>query len=165
MTSIMSTTGEPDVRPADPEAMAALLDAAAHRARGVHRAARCRPCKVFASPRSYFDADRSAAEPAAAFDRSFYPEGAPRQLAGIIASGDRADAPAPTLDVPTLVIHGRDDTLIPPSGGERTAELVPGAKLLLLHGHGPRPARAAVALHRRRHRRPRRHRLRIAASA
>ena len=38
--------------------------------------------------------------------------------------------------MPTLVIHGRDDTLIPPIGGERTAELIPAANLLLLADMG-----------------------------
>jgi pimeloyl-ACP methyl ester carboxylesterase len=69
------------------------------------------------------------------FDRCFYPEGAARQLAAIYASGDRSDDLA-ELDVPTLVIHGRDDTLISPEGGMRTAELVPGARLLLISDMG-----------------------------
>jgi pimeloyl-ACP methyl ester carboxylesterase len=34
------------------------------------------------------------------------------------------------------VIHGLDDTLIDPSGGRRTAELVPGARLLLVPDMG-----------------------------
>ena len=34
------------------------------------------------------------------------------------------------------MIHGRADTLILPKGGERTAELVRGANLLLLHDMG-----------------------------
>ena len=38
--------------------------------------------------------------------------------------------------VPTLVIHGRDDTLITLSGAERTAELIPGADLLVLADMG-----------------------------
>ena len=44
--------------------------------------------------------------------------------------------------MPTLVIHGRADTLILPMGGEHTAELIPGANLLLVHDMGhdlPRP--------------------------
>ncbi|WP_369268230.1 alpha/beta fold hydrolase, partial [Streptomyces harbinensis] len=43
---------------------------------------------------------------------------------------------------PTLVVHGLDDTLIDPSGGRRTAELVPGAELLLVPdmGHDRPPA-------------------------
>ena len=38
--------------------------------------------------------------------------------------------------MPTLVIHGLDDTLIDLSGGQRTADLVPGAKLLLIPDMG-----------------------------
>ena len=72
---------------------------------------------------------------AQAFDRHFYPEGAPRQLAAIYASGPRGEA-LPAVTAPTLVIHGLDDTLITPSGGERTAELVPGAILLKVAGMG-----------------------------
>jgi pimeloyl-ACP methyl ester carboxylesterase len=40
------------------------------------------------------------------------------------------------LDVPTLVIHGRDDSSSRPSGGFRTAELIPGAHLLFLADMG-----------------------------
>ena len=40
------------------------------------------------------------------------------------------------LTVPTLVIHGLDDTLIQPDGGERTAELIPGARLMLVEDMG-----------------------------
>jgi pimeloyl-ACP methyl ester carboxylesterase len=75
------------------------------------------------------------------FDRCHYPEGATRQLAAIYATGDRSDRLA-ELDVPFLAIHGRDDTLISPSGGEHTAALVPGARYLLLNDMGhdtPRP--------------------------
>ena len=66
---------------------------------------------------------------------SFYPEGATRQLAAIYATGDRTDR-LRTLDVATLVIHGRDDTLITPSGGEETAELIAGSRFLLLADMG-----------------------------
>jgi pimeloyl-ACP methyl ester carboxylesterase len=58
-----------------------------------------------------------------------------RQLAAILATGSRADG-LRSLAVPTLVIHGTDDTLIAPDGGERTAELVPGARLLLVEDMG-----------------------------
>jgi pimeloyl-ACP methyl ester carboxylesterase len=83
----------------------------------------------------YFDPDEVKAQAARSYDRSFYPEGANRQLAAIYASGSRAEGLA-RLPVPTLVIHGRDDTLIPPTGGQRTAELVPRATLLLVADMG-----------------------------
>jgi pimeloyl-ACP methyl ester carboxylesterase len=153
MTSIMSTTGEPAFGQAEPEAMTALLTPPpSERAEVIARSVEM--ARLFASKR-YFDPDRQAAVAAAAFDRSFYPEGASRQLAGILASGDRAEALA-TLTVPSLVIHGVDDTLIGPSGGLRTAELIPGSKLLLLKDMGhdlPEPlwpfTVAAIAAHTR----------------
>src|SRR5262249_43781612 len=70
-----------------------------------------------------------------AFDRSFYPAGTNRQLAAVVASGSRADG-LRRLRIPTLVIHGRADSLIQLSGGERTAELVPGANLLVMNSMG-----------------------------
>lgn len=133
MTSIMSMTGEQEYGQPEPEAMATLLEPPkTDRAGYIEQAVK--NWKVFSS-KKYFDPQRITERAAAAYDRSFYPEGAPRQLAGILASGSRADG-LRSLDVPTLVIHGRDDTLIQPSGGERTAELIPGSKLLMLHDMG-----------------------------
>jgi len=133
MTSIMSTTGEPEYGQAKPEAMTALLTPPpTDRAAYIETAAT--NWSIFSSPR-YFDAQKIRERAAAAFDRAFYPEGAPRQLGAILATGSRADA-LRELRVPTLVIHGRADTLITPSGGDRTAELIPGANLLMLNDMG-----------------------------
>jgi pimeloyl-ACP methyl ester carboxylesterase len=91
--------------------------------------------------KKYFDLDDARARAGREFDRSFYPEGTHRQMAAIYASGDRSEK-LQTLSVPTLVIHGRDDTLLTPSGGERTAELIPGSVLMMIADMGhdlPRP--------------------------
>ena len=133
MTSIMSTTGERGYFEAAPEALEALtapppVDRDEFIANGVASS------KIWSSRRHY-DPDAMAGFLAAAFDRMFYPEGLPRQMAAVRGSTPRADALG-RLGVPTLVIHGRDDTLILPNGGERTAELVPGAHLLLLGDMG-----------------------------
>ncbi|NBO98252.1 MAG: alpha/beta hydrolase, partial [Actinobacteria bacterium] len=69
------------------------------------------------------------------FDRSYYPQGAPRQLAAIYSTGRRTEQ-LRAVKTPTLVIHGKDDTLITPSGGERTAELIANAKLVLVDDMG-----------------------------
>ena len=132
LISVMSTTGEPDVGQASKEAMAVLM-APPPTDRDAFLAAASRSL-VFQS-KKYGDATKVREQAAAAFDRSFYPEGASRQLAGIYASGQRVAALA-ELDVPTLVIHGRDDTLIAPSGGLRTAEVIPGANLFLVADMG-----------------------------
>ncbi|MFD4479159.1 alpha/beta fold hydrolase [Streptomyces sp. NPDC058471] len=77
-----------------------------------------------------------AAEPAAqSYDRACRPSGIGRQLGAMVLGGSRADA-LRELRVPTLVMHGLDDTLIDPSGGKWTAGLVPGAKLLLIPDMG-----------------------------
>ena len=132
LTSIMSSIGDQRVGKPTDEAREALLAAPpTDRDAYVENSLRV---KVWASKR-HFDPDAVQARAAAEFDRSFYPEGSTRQLAAIYASGDRSDRLA-GLDVPTLVIHGRDDTLITPGGGERTAELIPGSRYVLLSDMG-----------------------------
>ena len=132
LTSIMSSIGDQRVGKPTDEAREALLAAPpTDRDAYVENSLRV---KVWASKR-HFDPDAVQVRAAAEFDRSFYPEGSTRQLAAIYASGDRSDRLA-GLDVPTLVIHGRDDTLITPGGGERTAELIPGSRYVLLSDMG-----------------------------
>jgi pimeloyl-ACP methyl ester carboxylesterase len=63
--------------------------------------------------------------------RGINPLAVPRQLLAIFASGSREEDLA-GIAVPTLVVHGQMDRLVAPSGGERTAELVPGAELVLI---------------------------------
>jgi pimeloyl-ACP methyl ester carboxylesterase len=64
-----------------------------------------------------------------------YPAGIARQLLAILASGDRTPRLA-DVRVPTVVIHGTDDALVLPTGGEATAEAIPGAELVLIEGMG-----------------------------
>jgi pimeloyl-ACP methyl ester carboxylesterase len=132
VTSVMSSPGDPRVGRPTPEARDALL-APPPPGRDDYIAASLNS-RVWAS-RKHYDPDWLLENAAAQYDRCFYPEGATRQLAAIYASGDRS-AGLSTLEVPMLVIHGRDDTLITPEGGERTAELVPGSRYLLLSDMG-----------------------------
>jgi pimeloyl-ACP methyl ester carboxylesterase len=90
--------------------------------------------RIWASP-SWFDEQQARASFEAAFARAFHPGASMRQLAAILASGDREHALA-SLDVPTLVVHGTLDPLIAPDGGERTAAVIPGAELLMIEGLG-----------------------------
>lgn len=126
MTSMWSTTGNPEYLDSTPEAMAALLAPPPEDREAFIDSAEL--SRVWGSPK-YFDLELARQRAAESFDRSFYPEGASRQLAAMAASGDR-EAGLALLDLPTLVIHGMADTLIKPSGGVRTAELVPGSTLL-----------------------------------
>jgi pimeloyl-ACP methyl ester carboxylesterase len=82
----------------------------------------------------------------ASFERGFHPEGVLRQAAAILASGSRRRRLA-GLAVPTLVLHGEDDPLIPVECGRFTAAAIPGARLVTFPGWGhdlPRPLWAAL---------------------
>jgi pimeloyl-ACP methyl ester carboxylesterase len=76
------------------------------------------------------------------FDRGLNPAGAARQLAAIVASGDRTPLLG-KITAPTLVIHGTADRLIAPSGGRATAHAIPGARLVWIEGMGHDLPRAA----------------------
>ena len=154
MTSIMSTTGEPDYVPVRPRRHAGAHDAAAHRARRRTSTHSATTGKLFASPRYYDEDQGRATAPAAATTAAFYPEGAARQMGAILASGSRADG-LRALRVPTLVIHGRADTLILPDRRRAHGRAGAGGQPAAVQRHGPRPARAAVAAHHRHDRQPR----------
>jgi pimeloyl-ACP methyl ester carboxylesterase len=69
------------------------------------------------------------------YDRDHDPAGPGRQLAAIIASGDRT-AELRRIAAPTLVIHGTADRLVAFSGGRATARAINGAKLMSIEGMG-----------------------------
>jgi pimeloyl-ACP methyl ester carboxylesterase len=75
-------------------------------------------------------------------DREHDPTGPGRQLAAIVASGDRT-AELRTITAPTLVIHGTTDPMVSPSGGRATARATAGAKLMRIEGMGHDLPRAA----------------------
>jgi pimeloyl-ACP methyl ester carboxylesterase len=132
LTSMMSSTGEPAYGQATPEALQALL-APRPSDRAGYIAASDR--ELGWSSRRYASTGAIRELAARSYDRAYYPAGTGRQLGAMTLAGSRADA-LRTLPVPTLVIHGLDDTLVDPSGGRRTAELVPGARLLLVPDMG-----------------------------
>lgn len=132
LTSIMSNSGEPEYGQPTPEAMEALVAPPP-----TDRDAYIESSKNWMvwQSKKYATVEQNRLDAAASFDRSFYPQGAPRQLAAIYASGRRTDG-LKGITAPTLVIHGTDDTLIAPSGGVRAAELIPNAKLDMVDDMG-----------------------------
>jgi len=71
----------------------------------------------------------------AAARRSFYPVGILRQMVAVLADRSRADELA-GIKVPTLVVHGRADPLVPFACAEDTARRIPGARLAGIDGMG-----------------------------
>jgi pimeloyl-ACP methyl ester carboxylesterase len=128
LTSIMSTTGHTEVGQPDPESMMALLaPTPENRAAAIEQ--NVATSRVISG--DLFDERLSRALQTESYDRCYHPAGFAFQIAAIAASGDRTEALG-RLDVPTLVIHGRQDSLISLSGGEATAAAIPGAELLVL---------------------------------
>jgi pimeloyl-ACP methyl ester carboxylesterase len=133
VTSVMSTTGEPDVGQSTPEAQARLFGPpATDRASAI--ANHLEGLRIWGSP-GKVDVKAQAEHAGEAFDRAFDPPGVARQIAAVMASGSRAEA-LRNVKVPTLVLHGSADTLLDQSGGRRTAELIPGARFVLIDGMG-----------------------------
>lgn len=133
MTSVMSTTGDLDVGLPSPEALRHLLSPpAADRSGYIDRY--LEGLRIWGSPACY-EEGRLTAFAGEAFDRCFEPNGQARQTMAIMASGSRSDA-LRGARVPTLVIHGDADKLVDPSGGRRTAEVIPGARFELIEGMG-----------------------------
>jgi pimeloyl-ACP methyl ester carboxylesterase len=70
-----------------------------------------------------------------AYDRSYYPVGTGRQLVAILAAEGRLKKLS-QIKVPTLVVHGVDDVLVPVENGRSVAAAVPGARLIEFEGMG-----------------------------
>jgi pimeloyl-ACP methyl ester carboxylesterase len=107
LVSIMSTTGAPHLPPAEEQASDGLLNIAA----------------------SEGDASSQLQE------IGIYPEAMPRQLLAIIAAGDRTEQ-VQTISSRTLVLHGENDTLLPPPHGEHTHENISGSRFVIYPGMG-----------------------------
>ncbi|MGX1198551.1 alpha/beta fold hydrolase [Parvibaculum sp. MBR-TMA-1.3b-4.2] len=136
LTSIMSNTGNPEVPQGSDAAMGALMapapDPSDHEAviaRGMNT------WTVIGSPgyrtpepqlREWVERDTA---------RSYYPQGTIRQMAAIVSNGDRREK-LKKLNVPAVVLHGKDDPLVPVAGGEDTAASIPGAELRVIPGMG-----------------------------
>ncbi|MDU0292125.1 alpha/beta hydrolase [Saccharothrix longispora] len=134
LTSIMSTTGNPAVGQATPEARAVLMrPPAATREEAVESAVVS--WRVIGSPGTEADEEEVRARAATAYDRAFRPAGGMRQFAAIVASPDRT-AGLQGVKLPALVVHGMNDPLVDPSGGQATAAALADSELLLVDGMG-----------------------------
>ncbi len=134
LTSIMSTTGNRELPPSKPEAMARLLVPPASEREEIIEGA-ITTQRVIGSPGFPFDEKRIRARATRAYERSHYPAGAVRQTAAIAAAPPRDEA-LRQLDLPTLVIHGDADPLVPVEAGIHTHECVKNSKLVLIKGMG-----------------------------
>ena len=136
LTSIMSTTGEPNLRQAE---FRLRLDFVRPRAPRQDResciSSSMAMWRRVGSPE--FPAEEAWLRKRVEldFDRCYYPPGVTRHLLAVMAAPGRAEM-LRSVRAPTLVIHGRDDPLVPLDGGEDTAASIPGATLKVFEGMG-----------------------------
>jgi len=135
MVSIMSTSGRRGLPTGNPQTLALLMAQPANLEREtlVAQGLKVRQALSgggYAEPEADLRAfvERNV-------DRRFYPPGAARHYLAVIASGDRVEL-LKTIKVPTLVLHGEGDPLVPVEAGRDVAALVPGAQIETFPGWG-----------------------------
>ncbi|MFT4797691.1 MAG: pimeloyl-ACP methyl ester carboxylesterase [Candidatus Azotimanducaceae bacterium] len=134
LLSVMSTSGKPDLPgPTDAAVKAfnappAITEAAAIQQTAEHKV-------VFGSPGYPESIEERIADATRSFHRSRNPDGPARQRLAVASQSDRT-ALLSKLDLPTTVIHGVDDSLIPIACGENTAALISNATFVAVAGMG-----------------------------
>ena len=133
---VFSSNNSPLLPPPAPKALLSLL-------KGPHPGSprevivenSVRVSKIIGSPAYRKSDDDLRADAIETYDRCFYPQGIGRHFGAIMGSGSlkRYDG---AITAPTVVIHGRADRLMRPSGGRAIADAIPGARLVLFDGMG-----------------------------
>ncbi|MHA2432885.1 MAG: alpha/beta fold hydrolase, partial [Candidatus Thorarchaeota archaeon] len=111
LTSIMSSTGDPNLPPPEPE-VASILVSTPPSDRAEYIDYSVQTWRLLHGPKFPLDEEYVRERSGRMYDRNYYPFGTGRQLAAILASGSRKDA-LKKLKTPTLVIHGDEDPLVP----------------------------------------------------
>jgi len=134
LTSIMSGPGGHDEVPPKPEGQAVLLvNPPATREERIAQGMWIR--KVLKGPLDPWDEDFELARMSRAIDRAYHPNGTARQLIAVLTAQSRLKR-LESIRVPTLVIHGLDDILVPVENGRLVVAAVPGARLVEIKGLG-----------------------------
>src|SRR3954452_4536396 len=134
LASIMSTTGSRRVGHPSYRTLGLLLGKPPReREAAIERVVKT--FRTIGSPGYPFEEERIREIAGRSFDRGHSEAGIARQLHAISASGDPPPA-LRDLDLPALVIHGKNDLLANPSGGRATAKAIPGARLKMIDGMG-----------------------------
>ncbi len=135
LITVMSSTGNPDLPPPAPEAAAVLVTAPPATDRDSLIAYQQSMWDVIGGERYRSREEGIGRLAPAAIDRMVHPQGFARQLAAIVADGSRVER-LESVALPTLVIHGDADPLVPLAAGEDIAQSIPGAELEVVREMG-----------------------------
>jgi pimeloyl-ACP methyl ester carboxylesterase len=134
LTSIMSSTGNPELPQMKPEVLAAVFKPVPAE-REAYIEHNVNLWRMLWSPGFPFDEKRLRRVLAEGYDRSYYPPGMIRQSLAVLKNGYRKSLIA-SIKAPTLIIHGDEDPLMSVEGGKEISQLIPSAKLLIINGMG-----------------------------
>lgn len=132
LTLIMSSSGAPGL----PEPRPALLQLLAKRSAPNREVALEQQADLLAalgSPQVQDDRAQLLREAQISYDRAFNPDGVQRQILAILAEPSRVEL-LNRLRVPTLVVHGTADPLLPVMHGVHLAAHIQGSQLKLIPG-------------------------------
>ncbi|KPC49942.1 alpha/beta fold hydrolase [Amantichitinum ursilacus] len=138
LTSIMSTTSAPGLPGPTVAARACLTRRPPRKAylpeqRELMVEFMLNNLRVLQSPGFPMADEIAAARIRESLDRSLYPAGVLRQLLAVVSAPDRSTL-LQQIKTPSLVVHGVDDPLIPLAAGQDTADKIPGARFVAVHG-------------------------------
>ena len=134
LTSIMSTTGDPDLPQPSQEALLTIFKPSPPE-RDAYIENSVKSWKILNGSSFPYNEEKTRKLAGRVFDRSFYPVGQDRQMIAILANGNRKSKLS-SVNVPTLIIHGTDDPLVLIDGGKDTHDAIQGSELLIIDGMG-----------------------------
>ena len=131
--SVMSGSGNPQAPTVSADMLPYLSEQASDRVSSIELTVRNKV--LFGSPGYPEDEAVRRVQAEAAYDRCYCPEGVGRQMRAATADGSRVER-LKGINLPTMVIHGEDDALVPLGAGEDTARCIAGAQMVRVPGMG-----------------------------
>lgn len=135
LTSIMSTTGDRSLPGPAADIVTHMLRRPPEDDIQLRDAYYRKLWELIGSPEYPTTAERRSRFLARVYDRGINPEGTTRQLLAIMAAPGRSRH-LEGVSVPTLVLHGENDRMVPAACGKATASAIPGARLEIIPGMG-----------------------------
>ncbi len=135
LVSWMSSSGAPDLPGPQPQVLKAMSDSSLNLGLEQAMLNMQRLLRMIGSPAEHEDPLVQAARVRQAVQRAYRPAGVLRQTLAVMSDADRYEL-LHDITRPTLVIHGREDPLLPLPCGEDTARRIPHARLQVIDGMG-----------------------------
>ncbi len=132
---IFSSNNQPMLPPPAPMQLRALLQRPVDATREAVIENAIRVARIIGSPGYPAPEERLRAEATEGYERAYYPAGIARHFAAVLGSGSLLHYDR-QITAPTVVIHGKADKLMRPSGGRAVARAINGARLALFDGMG-----------------------------